>query len=350
MKVYIQIGSTRERIEFDLNPSDTIEVLKAKINEDRGIPTKIQRIYKNYQARNEREVLSDDTKVSEIKKDHSKDSFPWHVADEYDGDGNPINQDYLRLYMFGEGLKINIRTLAGYEFVINCDDLQSHYNVNVHNIKYEILCQKGYPTTMQKLYLGDTSMSELTDQEHILSPQICSKICDHGLVLRVGGRIRIRSIARPCFGNNFMSDLKLEIDVMDKVSQLKQKVMNNHLFKNGPKNIHLYIDGNVIQNLEDDKRLCDYNIRGLLQHGLLMKPALSTIYVRSLTGRTYELECSLDDTVESFKDRIEQETGVPTYGFWLRFAGNPLQAGKCLSDYNIKHDSTVHFTQKLLGD
>ena len=107
MKVYIQIGSTRERIEFDLNPSDTIEVLKAKINEDRGIPIKIQRIYKNYQARNEREVLSDDTKVSEIKKDHSKDSFPWHVADEYDGDGNPINQDYLRLYMFGEGLKLS---------------------------------------------------------------------------------------------------------------------------------------------------------------------------------------------------------------------------------------------------
>ena len=165
MKVYIQIGSTRERIEFDLNPSDTIDVLKDKINEDRGIPIKIQRIYKNYQARNEREVLSDDTKVSEVKKDHSKDSFPWHVADEYDGDGNPINQDYLRLYMFGEGLKINIRTLAGYEFVINCDDLQSHYNVNVHNIKYENLCQKGYTTTMQKLYLGDTSMSKLTDQE-----------------------------------------------------------------------------------------------------------------------------------------------------------------------------------------
>ena len=350
MKVYIQIGSTRERIEFDLNPSDTIEVLKAKINEDRGIPIKIQRIYKNYQARNEREVLSDDTKVSEIKKDHSKDSFPWHVADEYDGDGNPINQDYLRLYMFGEGLKINIRTLAGYEFVINCDDLQSHYNVNVHNIKYEILCQKGYPTTMQKLYLGDTSMSELTDQEHILSPQICSKICDHGLVLRVGGRIRIRSIARSCFGNNFMYDLKLEIDVMDKVSQLKQKVMNNHLFKNGPKNIHLYIDGNVIQNLEDDKRLCDYNLRGLLQHGLLAKQVMNTVFVKSLAGRIYELECYLNETTECIKDMLEQKTGLATYLFRLTFNGKELMNGKCLSDYGIQHESTITFTLRSLGD
>ena len=345
MKVYIQIGSTRERIEFDLKPSDNIKVVKEKIAEDRGIPIEIQGIYKNFNDWfNKQKVLTEDTKLSEIKIDNSKDSFPRH------DDGTPNDKDYLRLFMLSKGFNINVRPLAGSEFVVNCDDLQFQQDANINKVKYEIFRQKGYPTRMQSLYLGDTSMSELNNQEHVLSPQICSKICDHGLVLRVGGRIRIRSIARPCFGNNFMSDLKLEIDVMDKVSQLKQKVMNNHLFKNGPKDIHLYIDGNVIQNLEDDKRLCDYNIRGLLQHGLLMKPALSTIYVRSLTGRTYELECSLDDTVESFKDRIEQETGVPTYGFWLRFAGNPLQAGKCLSDYNIKHESTVHFTQKLLGD
>ena len=74
MKVYIQIGSTRERIEFDLKPSDTIKVVKAKITEDRGIPAKIQKIYKNYQAINEQEVLSDDTKLSDINKDTSKES------------------------------------------------------------------------------------------------------------------------------------------------------------------------------------------------------------------------------------------------------------------------------------
>ena len=53
MKVYIQIGSTRDRIEFDLKPSDTIKVVKAKIAEDRGIPAKIQKMYKNYQAIND---------------------------------------------------------------------------------------------------------------------------------------------------------------------------------------------------------------------------------------------------------------------------------------------------------
>ena len=340
MKVYIQIGSTRERIEFDLKPSDNIKVVKEKIAEDRGIPIEIQGIYKNFNDWfNKQKVLTEDTKLSEIKIDNSKDSFPRH------DDGTPNDKDYLRLFMLSKGFNINVRPLAGSEFVVNCDDLQFQQDANINKVKYEIFRQKGYPTRMQSLYLGDTSMSELNNQEHILSPQICSKICNHGLVLRVSGCILVRSIAR-----GRVSEINIEIDSMDKVSKIKQKIINNQEFKNGPRNIHLYIDGNDIQNLEDDKTLCDYNIRGLLQHGLLMKPSLSTIFVKSLTGRTHELHCNLDDTTDTMKDLLEQETELAPDSIRLIFAGTQLMDGKCLSDYNIQHQSTVHFEQRLRGD
>ena len=339
MKVYIQIGSTRERIEFDLKPSDNIKVVKAKIAEDRGIPIEIQGIYEN--LFNKEKALTDETKLSEIKIDKSKDSFPWHK----DLDNKPTNQDDLHLFMLSEGFNINVRSLAGSEFEVNCDGLQFQQAANIYKLEYEIFRQKGYPTRMQKLYLGDSSMSELNDQEHILSPQICSKLCKHGLVLKLSGCVRVRSIAR---GN--MSEIKLEIDAMDKVSKIKQKIMNNQEFKNGQRNVHLYIDGNVIQNLEDDKRLCDYNIRGLLQHGLLMKPSLSIIFVQSLTGTTYELHCDLDDTVEIMKDLFEQEAGITPDQVRLFFAGNQLDDGKCLSYYNIQHQSTVKYMLRLRGD
>ena len=357
MKVYIQIGSTRERIEFEFEPSDSIKDVKTKIAEDRGIPIRIQRLFKSYYGIDKQDVVSDDTKLSQIKKDttfpwhgadeHKKDTtFPWHDADEYNDDFEPTNLNYLRLYLYSKGLKINVRTLAGLEFSINCDELNLHHNADVYKIKNEIFRQKGYPTRMQRLYLGDSIMSELTDQEHILSPQICSNLCDYGLVLRVCGYLSIRSIDKS-FGNK---SIYLDIDAMDKVSKIKQKIINNYDFKNGPRNIHLYIDGKDIQNLDDDKRLCDYDIRKLRQYGLLMKQVLNTIFVKTLTGRTYELDCNLDDTIEDIKDLLESEAGLPPYLFRLLFAGKTLEDGRLLSDYNIQNYSTLQIIQKLLGD
>ena len=133
MKVYIQIGSTRERIEFDLKPSDNIKVVKEKIAEDRGIPIEIQGIYKNFNDWfNKQKVLTDDTKLSEIKIDNSKDSFPWQ------DDGTPTNQDDLRLFMLSEGFNINVRPLAGPKFGVNCDDLQFQQDADIYTVKYEI--------------------------------------------------------------------------------------------------------------------------------------------------------------------------------------------------------------------
>ena len=74
------------------------------------------------------------------------------------------------------------------------------------------------------------------------------------------------------------------------------------------------------------------------------------IFVKSLTGTTYELHCNLDDTTDTMKDLLEQETGIAPDQVRLLFAGDQLEDGRCLSDYNIQHQSTVKYMLRLRGD
>ena len=70
MKVYVQIGSSKEKIDFNLKPSDTIGDVKAKIAEDRAIPIYIQRLFGNYQefVEDDQHGFEDKTKLYQIDK------------------------------------------------------------------------------------------------------------------------------------------------------------------------------------------------------------------------------------------------------------------------------------------
>ena len=74
----------------------------------------------------------------------------------------------------------------------------------------------------------------------------------------------------------------------------------------------------------------------VLSSYLEVKPSLSNsmIFVKSLTGTTYELHCNLDDTVETMKDILEQEPEFAPNQVRLLFAGSQLEDGRFLSYYN----------------
>jgi len=73
------------------------------------------------------------------------------------------------------------------------------------------------------------------------------------------------------------------------------------------------------------------------------------IFCKTITGKTFAIDCEPTQSVADFKEMIHSKEGIPADQLRLVFAGKELDNTKTLSEYNIQRASTVMMLLRLRG-
>lgn len=113
----------------------------------------------------------------------------------------------------------------------------------------------------------------------------------------------------------------------------------------------VFTNGSSTPLNDDSKTLGYYRLESGSRVSLLVTEPPSTfqVFLRNEKGVTSTYDITQQETVDSFKRRVQEREGVPANQQRLIHEGQEMQSGYKLSDYKVKEHSTIFLTFRLRG-